>query len=75
MLKKLTVFKEYEIKKFQYLINKYKIDDNFKNINKNVDEYEIFFNENEISKAVQNSKKEEYNKIVYDIFKKCKKNL
>ena len=75
LLKKLTVFKEYEIKKFQYLINKYKIDDNFKNINKNVDEYEIFFNENEISKAVQNSKKEEYNKIVYDIFKKCKKNL
>ena len=71
--KKLTVFKEYEIKKFQYLINKYKNDDNFKNIIKNVDEYEIFFNENEIIKAVQNSKKEEYDKMVYDIFKKYKK--
>ena len=70
ILKKLTIYKKYELQEYKYLINKYKDDEDFKKIFSDIGECKSFFNKKE------NEREEKDLKIYeYEIFKKVKNNL
>ena len=67
LLKILTVYKQYELKEYKYIVDKYKDDKDFQKIFLDIDECKAFF-ENDTKKI-----KEDNNKIYeYIIFKKKK---
>ena len=70
LLKKLTVYKKYELQEYKYLINTYKNDKNFKKIFYDIEDCKSFFDKKE------NEREEKDLKIYeYDIFKKVKNKL
>ena len=70
ILKKLTVYKKYELQEYKYLINKYKDNEDFQKIFYDIEECKSFFDKN------KNERKEKDLKIYeYDIFKKVKNKL
>ena len=77
LLKKLTVYKQYEIQEYKYLINKYKGDENFQKIFSNIKCANNFFNkinqENNDNKEKKETKDEEI--FEYDIFINVKNKL
>ena len=70
ILKKLMVYKKYELQEYKYLINKYKDNEDFQKIFYDIEECKSFFDKN------KNERKEKDLKIYeYDIFKKVKNKL
>ena len=70
ILKKLTVYKKYELQEYKYLINKYKDNEDFQKIFYDIEECKSFFDKKE------NEREEKDLKIYeYDIFKKVKNKL
>ncbi len=70
ILKKLMVYKKYELQEYKYLINKYKDNEDFQIIVQDIEECKSFFDKN------KNERKEKDLKIYeYDIFKKVKNKL
>jgi len=69
-LKKLTVYKKYELQEYKRILNKYKEDETLKRILENYKEFNNFFEKD------QNIKEEEIKMVYeYDAFKKVKNKL
>ena len=70
LLKMLTVYKIYELQEYKYLIDKYKDDEDFKQIFSGIEECKSFFDKKENEREEKDLKIYEYN-----IFKKVKNKL
>ena len=80
ILKTLTVYKQYELKEYKNLIDKYKEDEDFQKIFSDIKECKSFFEKKEQEKEgekIDKIRKEEDGSIIYDyaIFKKVKSKL